>query len=136
MLRSSGLATVTHLASTPRNRYAFSWSAVPLSRSVSLVFIYSCPSSSPIKYRMLYSAGSGTTQQRIQEWFASTALATHFSPRKIETSDPRELTEDYIVEELGLEGSDPEKVGRNNDPSGVNEVLKPFARPRGPPRRR
>jgi len=82
---------------------------------------------------MLYSAGSGTTQQRIQEWFASTALTTHFSPRKIETSDPRELTEDYIVEELGLEGSDP---GSNNDPSAVNEVLKPFARPRGPPRRR
>jgi len=86
---------------------------------------------------MLYSAGSGTTHQRIQEWFASTILTTHFSPRKIETSDPRELTEEYIVEELGLEDSDPEKLGSNSGgPSGVNEVSKPFARPRGPPRRR
>jgi len=86
---------------------------------------------------MLYSAGSSTTQQRVQEWFASTALVTHFYPRKIETSDPRELTEDYIVKELGLEDSDPEKFGSySGGPSGVNEVSRPFARPRGPPRRR
>jgi twinfilin-like protein len=56
------------------------------------------------------------------------------SDKRIETSDPKELGEKYLKAELGLgEGS------TDNSGTPVNnnhEDKKPFARPKGPPRRR
>lgn len=99
------------------------------------VFIYSCPSSSPIKHRMLYSSGSGSTLRWIKELLASTAPTAQLASRKIETSEPRELTEEYIVEELRLNAPQ-EAEGNEGATSRPNDAPKPFAKPRGPPRRR
>ncbi|KAJ3552945.1 hypothetical protein NP233_g12759 [Leucocoprinus birnbaumii] len=75
---------------------------------------------------MLYSTGSGSTQRWAKELLASTAPTVHFSARKIETSDPQELTENYVVEELGLKGSDTEAFGGNGGaPSRANDAPKP-----------
>jgi twinfilin-like protein len=101
--------------------------AVEESTNFSAVFIYSCPSSSPIKHRMLYSSGSTTTYQAAKQILASLTPAVTLAARKIETSDPKELDEAYLTAELGLSSSD-------NAP--VSNPPKAFARPKGPPRRR
>jgi twinfilin-like protein len=86
---------------------------------------------------MLYSTGSGSTQRWIKELLSSTTPTAQFSARKVETSEPQELTEAFIVEELGLKGSSSDALGGNgNSNSRPNDESKPFARPRGPPRRR
>ncbi|KAF8201637.1 hypothetical protein BJ912DRAFT_946001 [Pholiota molesta] len=92
-----------------------------------IIFIYSCPSSSPIKHRMLYSSGSTTTYQAAKQILASLTPAVTLAARKIETSDPKELDEAYLTAELGLSSSD-------NAP--VSNPPKAFSRPKGPPRRR
>jgi twinfilin-like protein len=91
-----------------------------------LVFIYSCPSSSPIKHRMLYSSGSTTTFQAVKNILDSSTFLISVQSRKIETSDPQELNEAFLITELGLDS--------NKKPSIA--VNKAFARPKGPPRRR
>jgi Cofilin/tropomyosin-type actin-binding protein len=79
-----------------------------------LVFIYSCPSSSTIKQRMLYASSRR----------AILAIATEVGVKvdtKIETSEVDELTLKYLIKEIhGVE---------------VVEEKKTFARPRGPPKR-
>ncbi|KXN85491.1 Twinfilin [Leucoagaricus sp. SymC.cos] len=142
LLQSISEITIDQLASTiPRDQPCYAFFAWPQSYSSpprrELIFIYSCPSSSPVKHRMLYSTGSGSTQRWIKELLASTAPTAQFSARKIETSEPRELTEAHLVEELGLSISDPD--GQNGDGGATSRPIdepKPFARPRGPPRRR
>lgn len=93
-----------------------------------IVFIYSCPSISPIKHRMLYSSGSTTTFQAVKNILNSSSVLITVHSRKIETSDPRELNETFLITELSLD---------LNKESGIAAVdSKAFARPKGPPRRR
>jgi len=98
-----------------------------------IVFIYSCPSSSPIKYRMLYSSGSSSVFQSAKDILSSSQSTSTLASRKIETSDPAELNENYLASELGLNSATP--LGSSVAP--VQDVEKrPFARPKGPGRKR
>ncbi|KAJ3516718.1 hypothetical protein NLJ89_g945 [Agrocybe chaxingu] len=67
-----------------------------------IVFIYSCPSSSPIKHRMLYSSGSASTYQAAKDILATSPRTANLASRKIETSDPNELDEALLKLELGF----------------------------------
>ena len=93
------------------------------------VFIYSCPSSSAIKYRMIYSSSASSVHQTAKSLLSS--RSTPLANRKIETSDPKEVDEAFLRSELGLV-----------DDSGFGNTIKkdeekrPFARPRGPGRKR
>ena len=75
---------------------------------------------------MLYSSGSTTTFQAVKNILNSSISV---QSRKIETSDPQDLNEAFLITELGLDA---------NKESGNVAVdsSKAFARPRGPPRRR
>lgn len=84
---------------------------------------------------MLYSSGSGATQRWIKELLASTAPTVQLASRKIETSEPQELTEEYIIEELRLRVAE-DLMDSNGSSSSSPNGAKPFAKPRGPSRRR
>lgn len=93
-----------------------------------VVFIYSCPSSSPIKHRMLYSSGSSGTHQTAKTLLTASSPSIVIASRKIETSDPKELDEAFLRLELG----------KTADGTTANAAVtnKPFAKPRGPAGRR
>lgn len=99
------------------------------------VFIYSCPSSSPIKHRMVYSSGASAVFTHAKTILPPSTSAGSLASRKIETSDPTELGEAYLVAELGLDvGGDAEPGSGAATPR--DEEKKPFARPKGPGRKR
>ncbi|KAK0225231.1 actin depolymerizing protein [Armillaria nabsnona] len=94
-----------------------------------IIFIYSCPSTSPIKHRMLYSTSAYPIYMVAKTLLPPDTVA----PRRIETSDPKEITEDYLKIEL--------KLTSDNSVPNASEALdggekKPFAKPKGPNRRR
>ncbi|PFH50691.1 hypothetical protein AMATHDRAFT_75483 [Amanita thiersii Skay4041] len=94
-----------------------------------IIFIYSCPLRSQIKQRMLYSSGTLSTFRSGKEIILASSPMAYVAPRRIETSDPRELTETFVVHALGLnEEADLTKINKD-------DVKKPFARPRGPGRK-
>jgi len=93
------------------------------------VFIYSCPSSSPVKHRMLYSSGSTTTYQSAKTILSSSTPSIAIASRKVETSDPKELDEAYLRTELGYDNPPSDTPAVSSQPKG-------FAKPKGPPRRR
>ncbi len=100
----------------------------------STVPIYSCPSSSPVRHRMLYSSANLITVKEVKDYLNNAGTSSSFSPRKVETSDPTELNEQYLVAELGWAGPEaPTSSGRG--PTADAEK-KPFARPKGPGRKR
>src|SRR5262245_26471738 len=105
-IRSLRLASHTH-NSTPTFHQSvflsFSNLNIFILKERPSVFFYSCPSSSPIKDRMLYSSGSSSVFQRTKS-ILSTSHSSILYPRKIETSDPKELTERFLVDELGFAG--------------------------------
>ncbi|KAF8432416.1 actin depolymerizing protein [Boletus edulis BED1] len=108
----------------------FAWEgASPNGRDIA--FIYSCPSASPIKSRMVYSTGAGIIFRQARDLLGE-ERGFVLASRKIETSDPRELTGTFLKEELG--------VG-NAASDGNSTLARPvsnasFARPKGPGRRR
>ncbi|KAF0507788.1 actin depolymerizing protein [Gigaspora margarita] len=81
----------------------------------STVFIYTCPTSSKIRERMLYSSCRGSVISYSESECGLTIA------KKLETSDPNDLTKSYILEEL-------------HPPSEVAPKLT-FSRPRPPGRR-
>ncbi|PBK64439.1 actin depolymerizing protein [Armillaria solidipes] len=94
-----------------------------------IIFIYSCPSTSPIKHRMLYSTSAYPIYMVAKTLLPPDTVAA----RRIETSDPKEITEDYLKIEL--------KLTSDNSVPNAPEALdggekKPFAKPKGPNRRR
>ncbi|KAJ7197137.1 hypothetical protein GGX14DRAFT_668154 [Mycena pura] len=107
----------------------FAWKHSPSRRDI--VFIYSCPSSCPVKHRMVYASGFNAVFVA-----AKTLLAGSLTPlqsRKIETSTPSDIDEAFLRSELDLlttSGS-----GTPTDSTGNDDEKKPFARPRGPKRR-
>lgn len=96
-----------------------------------ICFIYSCPGSSPIKHRMLYSSGSLATFRAGRSIILSSSPLTYIASRKIETSDPGELDESYLRAALSLEEEslDAPGSGKDGDP-------KPFSRPKRPTKKR
>ncbi|ORX39984.1 hypothetical protein BD324DRAFT_247631 [Kockovaella imperatae] len=69
-------------------------SASPQKGKGRILFLYTCPSSSPIKFRMVYSSGVRGMQQD-----AADKAGIEISG-KIETSDLSDLTESYLKENL------------------------------------
>jgi twinfilin-like protein len=69
------------------------------------------------------------TFQTVKNILNSSSSLINVQSRKIETSDPQELTEAFLVTELGLDA---------NKESGIvaGDNSRAFARPKGPPRRR
>ena len=109
-----------------------------------IVFLYSCPSASPVKHRMLYSCAFNFLYVQAKALFQEDARCTLLA-RKIETSEPRELDERYLRDSLGA-ALDEIETGRTEEanvsegatpvgaPSPLSEERK-FAKPRGPARR-
>ena len=97
------------------------------------VFIYSCPSGSPIKYRMLYASGALMIQRGAQAILNDASTKSHIATRKIETSDPGTIDEALLVSELDLVSTrtSSDIVGATPNPPPTTT----FAKPRGPPRR-
>ena len=98
------------------------------------VFIYSCPSSSPVKDRMLYSCSCVMLFKSAEQVLAAEGGST-LASRKIETSDPSELNEKYLASELGLTSVTGSEASGASTPIDSGE-RKPFARPKGPGKRR
>lgn len=77
---------------------------------------------------MLYSSGAISTYQAGKTYLG---VATHYlAERKIETSDPKELDEEFLKAELRL--TSPAASGSATPTS--DETKGAFARPRGPAR--
>ncbi|GJJ12117.1 hypothetical protein Clacol_006358 [Clathrus columnatus] len=89
------------------------------------VFIYSCPSSSPIKHKMLYSSASRVVQNKIKEMGVEVS-------RKLETSDPSEVRAQWMKDELGI---DETNLSGNVTGANADDLKRPFAKPKGPPRK-
>jgi twinfilin-like protein len=77
---------------------------------------------------MIYSSGSTSTFRATKALLVSSSPNITIAPRTVETSDPSELDESYLKVELNLENIG-EVVRETED-------KKPFARPKGPARRR
>jgi twinfilin-like protein len=117
-----------------------------------IVFIYSCPSTSPVKHRMLYSSGSGSVFRAAGELLSSIEGASPLASRKVETSDPKEINKTFLTDELASSSTSSSSASiptrptlRSNDNgSGVSaeaqlsvkELTQQFSRPRAPARMR
>ncbi|KAI0093581.1 actin depolymerizing protein [Irpex rosettiformis] len=122
-------------ASLPQSDPAFAFFAWAQPTRRDIVFIYSCPSSSSIKHRMLYSSSFISTSRAADKLLID--APTKQLSRRLQTSDPKEIDERYLRADLasvltgagGAEGS--ASVGGN-----AQGAEKPaFARPKGPVRR-
>lgn len=69
------------------------------------------------------------TFEAVKNILNSSSCLINVRSRKIETSDPQELNEAFLITELGLDA---------DKESGIvaGDSSKAFARPKGPPRRR
>ncbi|CAH7665983.1 hypothetical protein PPACK8108_LOCUS282 [Phakopsora pachyrhizi] len=101
------------------------------------VFIYACPSESPVKSRLIYSSSSSSVSSKVNE------LGIRID-KKIETSDPEEIDKDYIISELlSTTVSDPNNstnnVSLSFDSSKALDPIKSdvkFSKPARPGRRK
>ncbi|KAI9057859.1 actin depolymerizing protein [Trametes sanguinea] len=98
-----------------------------------IVPIYSCPSASPVRHRMLYSSAVLSVVRDVKELLNATGSTSTLAARKVETSDPSELDEKYLISELGLAESGGPAQGA---PAEVSDNKPKFARPKGPGRKR
>ncbi|KAK2467012.1 hypothetical protein APHAL10511_001270 [Amanita phalloides] len=94
-----------------------------------IVYIYSCPATSPVKNRMIYSCGFLSTFRAGESIILASSPMASVAPRRIETTDPKELDEAALRAGLGL---DDERVDVGN--TKVVEA-KVFARPKRPARK-
>ena len=94
------------------------------------VFIYSCPSDSPVKLRMVYASGVRSTHAAMKNILVTSPFSMSSNFRRIETSDPNELNEEFLKVELGLVSQEPEAL------AAAFQEPKAFPKPKGPPRRR
>ncbi len=90
------------------------------------VYIYSCPATSPVKDRMIYSSAFLSTFRGGEAIIRSSSPTAYISSRRIETSDPQELDKAKLLETLRLD----EDVLYTENAKG-----KPFSRPKKPARR-
>ncbi|KDN51689.1 hypothetical protein RSAG8_00236, partial [Rhizoctonia solani AG-8 WAC10335] len=99
----------------------YSW-AQEEGASPHIVFTYTCPPSSPVKHRMLYSSGVASLVNDVKAQSGITVS------KRLEASDPTELDLAWLRNELASPG------GGTATPT--TEDKKPFAKPRGPARRK
>ncbi|KAI7850978.1 hypothetical protein BDC45DRAFT_446062, partial [Circinella umbellata] len=78
----------------PENAPRFTFYTLTVDDTDVVLFIYTCPSSSKIRERMLYSSSKANVITN-----ASSELKLEVT-KKLETSDPSDLTEDYLLEEV------------------------------------
>lgn len=83
---------------------------------------------------MIYSSGVSSTYLTAKQLLTHAAPDVHVASRKIETSDPKDLDEAYLKDELGLNTVQVPEGGVGT--VGVGDEKKPFARPKGPVRKR
>ncbi|KAI9364327.1 hypothetical protein BD770DRAFT_379775 [Pilaira anomala] len=103
----------------------------------SLVFIYTCPSSSKIRERMLYSSSKANVILEAE------SAASFQVVKKFETSDVSDLTQDYFAEELDQPSSNGGSGANTPTGSVVGDRIQllggtkqGFKRPAAPGRRR
>ncbi|KAG2157606.1 actin depolymerizing protein [Suillus bovinus] len=100
-----------------------------------IVFIYSCPAASPVRYRMVYSSAAISTYLAAKNFLVESGSAFPLATKRFETSDPAELDESFLKAGLNHDGSPGAIV--NNNGARENDPAKPsFAKPKGPARRR
>ncbi|EIW60075.1 actin depolymerizing protein [Trametes versicolor FP-101664 SS1] len=99
-----------------------------------VVPIYSCPSASAVRHRMLYSSAVLSVVREVKELLSSSGSSSTIASRKVETSDPSELDEKYLIAELGLSSTGASAATAGVPTEGSDK--KPFARPKGPGRKR
>lgn len=91
-----------------------------------IVFIYCCPSGSPVKLRMVYASGAYSTHLAVKNIISSSSAVVNTESRRVETSDPNELNDSFLKLECGL----------STEEINTNSQTRVFAKPKGPPRRR
>ena len=84
---------------------------------------------------MVYSTQARALYHMANNFLSSSSSPSALSSRKIETSDPAELTESFLISELGLNESS-ESKGAEASTTKVGGVERGFARPKGPGRKR
>jgi twinfilin len=121
VLTSSEPCTAASLASKlPSSSPAYAFFAHPLPDVAQTVFIYTCPSGSRVKERMLYSSQSLI--------FANGARSlleggnTPLAPRKIETSDVSSLDEAFLRHEL-IESDEAKAAARAGSQGSFNNKV-------------
>jgi len=146
ILQSTSETTIDQLgASLPPSEPCYAFLAWPHTHAIAprreIIFIYSCPAKAPVKFRMVYSSGVSSVFLTAKSilFASSSTVDIHFASRKIETSDPAEINEGFLIAELGLEKFS--KLSKSQDDVGQATHMKTddqklFARPRGPGRRR
>ncbi|KAI0748322.1 hypothetical protein C8Q80DRAFT_1219518 [Daedaleopsis nitida] len=139
LLSSASVIDISELGSSlPPSDPSYAFFAWPQSFTApprrEIVPIYSCPSASPVRHRMLYSSAVLFVVKEVKEMLAASGSSSTVSSRKVETSDPAELDEKYLASELGLAGADASTsvAGHSTDAP----VKTAFARPKGPGRKR
>ena len=76
---------------------------------------------------MIYSSGSTATFQTAKNILSSLSPPVVMMSRKVETSDPTELDEEYLKAELGW---------ADNENAPLAAAPRGFSKPKGPARRR
>ena len=59
-----------------------------------IVYVYSCPATSPVRSRMLYSSSSRGVVNRAEAELGLTIV------KRLQTSDPQDITPSYIASEI------------------------------------
>ncbi|KAJ8093104.1 Twinfilin-1 [Marasmius tenuissimus] len=149
VLHSTTDVTADQLSSViPKDDASYVFFAWPHNHGASpkreIIFIYSCPSGTPIKHRMVYSSGALIFFRELQAKIKDTSepeSTTVVNTRKIETSDPSEINEEFLVAEVIRDTLSPDASGGETPGSGARTPVggsegQRFAKPRGPARRR
>lgn len=114
--------------STSEPRYAFySHPSAAARGTPAVLFIYTCPSGSKIKERMVYSTGKSWTRT-VAERDAALEIA-----KSLEATEPDELTAEVLNAAVGGNGAASEESSRSATPSAGGGGG--FARPKRPGRR-
>ena len=116
-------ANVAGSISTTEPRYSFYSHPTAAAATPSIMFIYTCPSGSKIKERMVYSTGKSWTRT-VAERDAGIDIA-----KSLEATEPEELTADLVS--AGSGASESQESSRTATPSGGGG----FSRPKRPGRR-
>lgn len=109
------------------------------------MFIYCCPSNSPVKNRMLYSlsvkafvhlCGARLDLPNVKRVRFSffTYSYSFLTVSQLESSDSSEVTDEWITSQLGSNGTDTSAAESSATESGSGDK-KPFAKPRRPGRK-
>ena len=115
-------ADISGAISASEPRYSFYSHPNPSSGEVEILFIYTCPSSSKIKERMIYSTGKSWTRT-VAERDAGIVVA-----KSLEATEPSELTLDMLGQ--GADAANEDRSGASTPAGGSG-----FSRPKRPGRR-